>query len=64
MDMTKEGYRIGERVEISPAYDSWMRGDRYGEVAKITTKAVTVKLDKSGKMLRVNRPSGIYGRIS
>lgn len=56
---------IGQRVEISPAYDHWMRGDRYGEVIKITAKCVHVKLDKSGKTLRIphHRPTGIYAVI-
>ena len=53
---------IGNRVQISPAYDAWMRGDRYGEVVKVTDKTVHVKLDKSGKTLRIpnTRPTGIY----
>lgn len=45
------------RVQI-PAYsDMWMRGDRYGEVVKITRRnnveIAYVKLDKSGKTVRV-----------
>jgi len=49
------------RVQI-PAYtDRWMRGDRYGEVIKITErkkdggviKIARVKLDKSGKTIPV-----------
>jgi len=49
------------RVQI-PAYtDRWMRGDRYGEVVKESVKKVeglrvaiaTVKLDKSGGVIRV-----------
>jgi hypothetical protein len=56
------------RVQI-PAYtDAWMRGDRYGVVVKTARKPVhingwanqfrmeevhTVKLDKSGKTIRV-----------
>lgn len=54
-----------ERVQI-PAYtDRWMMGDRYGEIVKVKrSKTVrnrfgdlqeiaTVKLDKSGKSVRV-----------
>lgn len=55
-----------ERVQI-PAYtDRWMMGDRYGEVLKISKlrsyldpkdprgrQVATVKLDKSGKTIRV-----------
>ena len=54
------------RVQI-PAYtDRWMRGDRYGEMVKITKKRIDlgggnsaereiahVKLDKSGKTIKV-----------
>lgn len=43
------------RVEI-PAYtDSWMRGDRYGEVVHIYKggHVYRVELDKSGKSIRV-----------
>ena len=48
------------RVQI-PAYtDRWMRGDRYGEVVKKAApnfiegrEVVHVKLDKSGKTIRV-----------
>lgn len=50
------------RVQI-PAYtDRWMQGDRYGEVVKTEPcrgeppqfHILTVKLDKSGKRVRVN----------
>jgi hypothetical protein len=49
------------RVEI-PAYtDRWMKGDRYGEILHVTERVVNgepthiahVKLDKSGKTVRV-----------
>lgn len=55
-----------ERVQI-PAYtDRWMMGDRYGEVVKVTgrigEKIAHVRLDKSGKTVRVVyadcRPAG------
>ena len=42
------GYRIGDRVELHPATDLWMRGARYGEVigTRSTHKdRVHVKLD-------------------
>lgn len=57
---------VGNRVQISPAHDAWMRGDRFGEVVKITDKTVHVRLDKSGKVLRIprNRPTGIYEVLS
>lgn len=42
------GFLIGDRVQTHPATDSWMQGDRYGEVVKIGHAYVHVKLDKSG----------------
>ena len=62
-DMTTHGYAIGQRVEISPAYDAWMQGARCGEIVKITRKAITVKLDARNKPLRIRRPSGIFSII-
>jgi hypothetical protein len=54
---------MNERVQI-PAYtDRWMMGDRYGEVIKLSKgrkagrlcdiEIAHVKLDKSGKTIRV-----------
>jgi hypothetical protein len=53
------------RVQIPPYTDRWMRGDRYGEVVKVTDEKIEqwsgdfivrkiahVKLDKSGKTLK------------
>lgn len=46
------------RIQI-PAYtDRWMMGDRYGDLVKITKlrglEVAHVKLDKSGKTVRVS----------
>lgn len=51
-------YGIGDRVELHPATDEWMMGDRYGEVVGydaplVEGSAVRVKLDKSGKVRTV-----------
>lgn len=45
------GLAPGTRVELHPATDAWMRGDRYGEIMSLRTnvRAVSVRLDKSGK---------------
>jgi len=43
------GYGVGDRVEIHPSTDLWMRGARYGVVigSSLTPKdRVRVKLDK------------------
>lgn len=40
----------GDRVEIHPAFDEWMQGDRYGEVIGLDERSprpYRVKLDKS-----------------
>ena len=31
--------RIGKRAELHPATDSWMRGDRYGEIVSVSKAA-------------------------
>ena len=42
-------YMKGDRVQLHPSTDHWMRGDRYGDVVRVTSTKITVKLDKSGK---------------
>ena len=58
--------RIGQRVELHPATDRWMRGDRFGTVVgigrrreyidregvKTLERPLQVRLDKSGETLR------------
>ena len=60
---TSENYLVGKRVELSPATDAWMRGDRYGEVVGVTAKYVRVKLDKSGQTVRLH-PDNIGSVVS
>jgi hypothetical protein len=43
------GYCVGDRVELHPATDLWMRGARYGTVESFWfrgTNRVSVRLDK------------------
>ena len=51
MLLTKEqkAALVGKRVELHPATDRWMMGDRYGEIVGTGYKLVHVKLDKSGQ---------------
>ena len=49
-------FKIGDRVQLHPATDDWMRGDRYGDVVNVRRNlrtgallAVTVKLDRGAK---------------
>ena len=51
----------GSRVEISPATDLWMRGDRYGTVVSVPRSAleamderharIRVRMDKTGRVV-------------
>lgn len=43
---------VGTRVEAHPATDTWMRGDRYGEIVAVGRKYIRVKMDRSGRTLR------------
>ena len=36
---------IGDRVELSPAYDLWMRGARFGTVKQIHNDIAFVEMD-------------------
>jgi hypothetical protein len=53
-----------QRIELHPATDRWMMGDRYGDVLRsFKRKGQTVhrvKLDKSGKTVSV--PEDLIGR--
>ncbi len=55
-------YAKGERVEISPSCDLWMQGARYGEVTRVTTENVYVKLDRTGKR-HVFTPEQIFRKV-
>ena len=44
---------VGLRVQMHPATDLWMQGDRYGEIVKVGRKLYSVKLDKSGRTVKV-----------
>lgn len=53
MNIKLYGISLGDRVEIHPAMDAWMQGDRYGEVLKVGRKLFSVKMDHSGRTLRI-----------
>ena len=57
-----EQFQNGDRVELHPATDAWMMGDRYGEVVCIGYMYVHVKMDRSGKIRRVV-PENILGKV-
>lgn len=59
--------RIGKRVQLHPATDRWMRGDKYGEIVAISARCrsyidpqdwrngytFTVLMDRSGQRIKV-----------
>lgn len=50
----------GDRVQLHPATDHWMRGDRYGTVSRILiTGRIRILLDKSKKYVTVDQ-ANIY----
>jgi ribosomal protein L21E len=54
-------FAVGDRIQMHPATDAWMRGDRYGEVVKLLRGgAYKVKLDVSG-LTKTVTPENIYG---
>lgn len=56
--MEFHNWKIGWRVELHPATDAWMMGDRYGEVVKVGRQLLHVRMDRSGKVRRIH-PSNI-----
>jgi len=47
-----QDFNVGMRVELHPATDQWMMGDRFGDVVKVGRKLVHVKMDRSGRTLK------------
>lgn len=45
-------FKVGRRVELHPATDAWMRGDRYGRITTIGDKHVHVLLERSNTTRR------------
>jgi len=41
------------RVQLHPATDAWMMGDRYGECVRIGTRFAYIKCDRSGQTRKV-----------
>ena len=61
-------FKVGDRVEMHPATDEWMRGDRFGEIvfrirgSRQGMPGYRVKLDKSGRFIRTT--AELIGHIS
>lgn len=57
METTRDAV-VGQRVELHPATDAWMRGDRYGTVERVGRKYLSVRMDRSGALLML-RPMDV-----
>lgn len=45
-------FTVGDRVEIHPRFDAWMRGAKYGDIIKVygvNGSIIRVKLDRMRK---------------
>ena len=51
--LTRNDFGIGDRVQLHPATDAWMRGDRYGRVAAVRGSHVVLAMD-SRRVLKVS----------
>lgn len=47
MDLFMSQYKVGNRVEIHPACDCWMQGDRFGKIVEMGKFYIYVKMDRS-----------------
>lgn len=43
----------GTRIELHPGTDQWIMGDRFGEITYIGRSYLHVKMDRSGRTLKV-----------
>lgn len=57
---TIDDFETGQRVQLHPATDAWMSGDRYGTVegAGRGGKTLKIRMDRSGKV-RQMRPDNL-----
>jgi hypothetical protein len=70
---TTNNYNVGKRIQLHPATDQWMMGDRFGVVVQVRCSSenanefglitsVKIKLDRSGKTVKC--PSDLYEVIA
>lgn len=55
IELEEANYKVGDRVKLHPATDQWMQGDRYGTLDGTWFNFYWVKLDKSGKRVKIHR---------
>ncbi len=60
-DMNGVALATCDRVEISPHFDLWMRGARYGVVRGVRNGVILVKMDhpQVRKLFRVRNPADL-----
>ena len=56
------GFVVGQRISLFSWTDRWMRGDRFGEIVKVTRTRIHVRMDRSGQVARFH-PSHINEQI-
>jgi hypothetical protein len=54
MDFTIESFKPGQRIQLSPACDRWMAGDKFGEVLRINGSKLVVLMDRSQERILVH----------
>ncbi len=47
-------FRIGDRVQMHPATDWWMRGVKFGEVVNLGETCLVIKLDLRPRRITVH----------
>jgi hypothetical protein len=52
-DTTKD-FRAGERIQLHPATDRWMMGDRYATIIHAGRKILRVRFERSNTLGRVH----------
>lgn len=58
--MATEFFVVDRNVQIHPAHDRWMMGDRFGTITKVEPERVRVKLHVSGKSLWFKRDDVLH----
>jgi hypothetical protein len=55
---------IGRRVKTQPPSEAWMTGDRFGEIVKVGSKFVHVRMERSGQVRKfLIYPAGDFDPI-
>jgi hypothetical protein len=64
-DATCADFKVGCRVQLHPCADSWMQGDRYGEVIGVypIIEVVQVRMDVSKRSLRFHPKNILKGEM-